>query len=137
MRRDKKKVLILGAGYVTPPVVDYLASQGRILYRDLRTVIYHLGHEISLVSALENEAQNLISKHNFNATGYTFDCVGDQAQLGSMIGDHDLVISLLPYTFHPMVAKLAIENKVNMVTASYLSPGMEELDSAAKSSGEN
>ena len=52
-----------------------------------------------------------------------------------MIGDHDLVISLLPYTFHPMVAKLAIERKVNMVTASYLSPGMEELDSAAKSSG--
>lgn len=139
MRRDKKKVLILGAGYVTPPVVDYLASQGRISYRDLRTraVLYRLGHEISLVSALENEAQNLISKHNFNATGYTFDCVGDQAQLGSMIGDHDLVISLLPYTFHPMVAKLAIENKVNMVTASYLSPGMEELDSAAKSSGEN
>ena len=42
----------------------------------------HLGHEISLVSALENEAQNLISNHNFNATGYTFDCVGDQAQLG-------------------------------------------------------
>ena len=99
-------------------------------------IIYHLGHDISLVSALENEAQNLISKHNFNATGYTFDCVGDQAQLGSMIGDHDLVISLLPYTFHPMVAKLAIEKKVNMVTASYLSPGMEELDSAAKSSGE-
>ena len=96
-----------------------------------------LGHEISLVSALENEAQNLISKHNFNATGYTFDCVGDQAQLGSMIGDHDLVISLLPYTFHPMVAKLAIEKKVNMVTASYLSPGMEELDSLAKSSGKN
>ena len=52
-----------------------------------------------------------------------------------MIGDHDLVISLLPYTFHPMVAKLAIEKKVNMVTASYLSPGMEELDSLAKSSG--
>jgi len=120
MRRDKKKVLILGAGYVTPPVVDYLASQG---------------HEISLVSALENEAQNLISKHNFNATGYTFDCVGDQEQLGSMIGEHDLVISLLPYVFHPMVAKLAIDKKVNMVTASYLSPGMEELDSLAKSSG--
>ena len=37
MRRDKKKVLILGAGYVTPPVVDYLASQGRISSRDLRT----------------------------------------------------------------------------------------------------
>ena len=37
MRRDKKKVLILGAGYVTPPVVDYLASQGKIQVRDMRT----------------------------------------------------------------------------------------------------
>ena len=93
MRRDKKKVLILGAGYVTPPVVDYLASQGnpqqgsalgRPLTKAQLTDKYkkYLGHEISLVSALENEAQNLISKHNFNATGYTFDCVGDQAQLG-------------------------------------------------------
>ena len=36
MRRDKKKVLILGAGYVTPPVVDYLASQGEKSRLDLR-----------------------------------------------------------------------------------------------------
>lgn len=122
MRKDKesKKVLILGAGYVTPPVVDYLSSQG---------------HDISLVSAIENEAQNMITKHNFNATGYTFDCVGDQNQLAGMIESHDLVISLLPYVFHPMVAKIAIDKEVNMVTASYLSPGMEELDQAAKSKG--
>ena len=36
MRRDKKKVLILGAGYVTPPVVDYLASQGEKSRLNLR-----------------------------------------------------------------------------------------------------
>ena len=31
LRREntQKKVLILGAGYVTPPVVDYLSSQGK------------------------------------------------------------------------------------------------------------
>ena len=29
LRRDPQKVLILGAGYVTPPVVDYLSSKGK------------------------------------------------------------------------------------------------------------
>ena len=44
LRKEKKKVLILGAGYVTPPVVDYLISKG---------------HHVSLVSAIEGEANNL------------------------------------------------------------------------------
>ena len=32
-------------------------------------------------------------------------------KLSSMISQSDLVISLLPYVFHPNVAKIAIENK--------------------------
>jgi len=40
------------------------------------------------------------------------------------------VYSLLPYALHPDVAKLCIKCRVNMVTASYLSPAMAELDSA-------
>ena len=38
--------------------------------------------------------------------------------------------SLLPYALHPDVAKLCIKCRVNMVTASYLSPAMAELDNA-------
>jgi len=121
LRREKtqKKVLILGAGYVTPPVVDYLSSQG---------------HHVSLVSAIEGEADKLISTHAFpNCTGHVLDCVNDTATLSTMIGESDLVISLLPYVFHPIVAKLAIANTVNMVTASYLSDAMTDLhDEAAK-----
>ena len=89
---------------------------------------------MSLVSAIEGEADQLISKHAFpNCSGHVLDCVNDTATLSTMIGESDLVISLLPYVFHPIVAKLAIENSVNMVTASYLSDAMADLhDEAAK-----
>lgn len=36
---------------------------------------------------------------------------------------------MLPNSFHPLVAKHCINRKVNMVTASYLSPAMKELQS--------
>lgn len=38
-------------------------------------------------------------------------------------------LSMLPYSFHPLIAKQCIKRKVNMVTASYLSPAMKELQS--------
>ena len=74
----QKKVLILGAGYVTPPVVDYLSSQGEILRVWGSFENSFLGHQVSLVSAIEGEADQLISKHGFqNCTGHVFDCVND------------------------------------------------------------
>ena len=36
---------------------------------------------------------------------------------------------MLPYSLHPMVARHCIRRKVNMVTASYLSPEMKSLQS--------
>lgn len=48
---------------------------------------------------------------------------------------HDLVISLIPYTWHATVIKSAIRTKKNVVTTSYVSPAMMELDQAAKEAG--
>ena len=45
--------------------------------------------------------------------------------LDDLISSHDVVVSLLPWTLHPFVAERAIANKTNMVTASYLSPGLQ------------
>lgn len=52
-----------------------------------------------------------------------------------MVAQHDLVISLIPYTFHATVIKSAIRNKKHVVTTSYVSPAMQELDAAAKEAG--
>jgi len=40
----------------------------------------------------------------------------------------DIVISLIPYTYHATVIKSAIRKKKNVVTTSYISPAMMELD---------
>jgi saccharopine dehydrogenase (NADP+, L-glutamate forming) len=47
----------------------------------------------------------------------------------------DIVISLIPYTFHALVIRSAIKNKKNVVTTSYVSPSMMELDEEAKEAG--
>lgn len=45
------------------------------------------------------------------------------------------MISLVPYVYHSAVIKTAIKNKVNVVTTSYVSPAIKELENAAKEAG--
>jgi saccharopine dehydrogenase (NADP+, L-glutamate forming) len=61
--------------------------------------------------------------------------VTDEKALDAAVAEHDLVISLIPYTFHVPVIKSAIRNKKNVVTTSYVSPAMEELQEEAKNAG--
>ncbi|KAF4632357.1 hypothetical protein G7Y89_g5771 [Cudoniella acicularis] len=58
--------------------------------------------------------------------------VTNEAALDAEVAKHDLVISLIPYTFHATVIKSAIRNKKNVVTTSYVSPAMLELEEAKK-----
>jgi saccharopine dehydrogenase (NADP+, L-glutamate forming) len=61
--------------------------------------------------------------------------VTDPKALDAEVAKHDLVISLIPYTFHATVIESAIRNKKNVVTTSYVSPAMLELDQKAKDAG--
>lgn len=47
----------------------------------------------------------------------------------------DVVISLIPYIFHATVIKSAIRKRKNVVTTSYVSPAMLELEKEAKEAG--
>jgi spermidine synthase / saccharopine dehydrogenase (NADP+, L-glutamate-forming) len=55
--------------------------------------------------------------------------------LEDAVAKHDLVISLIPYTYHIAVIKAAIKSKTNVVTTSYVSPAIRELDAEAKAAG--
>lgn len=57
------------------------------------------------------------------------------ADLESHIASHNLVISLVPFIYHAAVIKAAIKSKTNVVTTSYVSPAMIELEAAAKEAG--
>jgi len=56
-------------------------------------------------------------------------------KLADLIKSHDIVVSLLPWTLHPTIAKAAIAAKTNMVTASYLSEGIKDLHQDAVDAG--
>jgi len=51
----------------------------------------------------------------------------DLTYLKELVGQSDLVVSLLPSQFHHLVAEQCIELKKNMVTASYCSDKMSQL----------
>ena len=59
----------------------------------------------------------------------------DESALDAAVAQHELVISLIPYAFHATVIKSAIRNKKHVVTTSYVSPAMMELDAEAKAAG--
>jgi saccharopine dehydrogenase (NADP+, L-glutamate forming) len=114
-----KKVLVLGAGLVTGPHVHYL----------LKVPDFH----ITVASRTLNKARALVRGHA-NGTAVQLD-VSDEAQLRMLIGQSDLAVSMLPYDHHPLVARVCIELKKDMVTTSYVSDAMEALDDAAREAG--
>uniref|UniRef100_A0ACB8FQ64 Uncharacterized protein n=1 Tax=Sphaerodactylus townsendi TaxID=933632 RepID=A0ACB8FQ64_9SAUR len=118
---DKKKnVLLLGSGYVSEPVIEYLSRDPNI--------------GITAASVMKEQLEQLAKKHSC-IVPVVMDVTKDEERLSSMVKKHDLVISLLPYSFHPLVAKKCIDSKVNLVTASYLTPAMKELQQSVEAAG--
>lgn len=61
--------------------------------------------------------------------------VSDLPALGERVAASDLVISLVPYAHHADVIRAAIQGKTNVVTTSYTSPAMRELEDGIKAAG--
>jgi saccharopine dehydrogenase-like NADP-dependent oxidoreductase len=84
------------------------------------------------VASLEG-AEELVAGHeNAEAVPLNAD---DEANLGALIEDADLAVSLLPPPFHPRVARLCIRHRTPMVTTSYVGDEMKALDGEAKKAG--
>ncbi len=114
-----KKVLILGAGLVARALVRYLLAQE--------------GFEVKVASRTLGKAQALVGDAK-NGSVEQLD-VDNQVELERLIGEADLSISLLPYVYHPLVAKLCIKHRKAMVSASYVKEEMKALDAAAREAG--
>jgi saccharopine dehydrogenase (NADP+, L-glutamate forming) len=114
-----KRVLVLGAGLVSRPLVRYLTG-----CPDVALTVADIDGEKAL-SVLGESARG-------RALAVSMD---DGAGLAGLVGDADLVVSLLPYTLHVRVAKVAIAHRVPLITTSYVSAEMRALDGAAREAG--
>lgn len=114
-----KKVLVLGAGLVSRPLVRYLLDQPD----------FH----VTVASRTVSKAEALIAGHPKGAT--TDLLADDTAKLERLVKEHDLAISLLPAPLHPVVAEMCVQHRKHMVTTSYISPKMRGLDKAAREAG--
>jgi saccharopine dehydrogenase (NADP+, L-glutamate forming) len=113
-----KKVLILGAGLVSKPMVDYLFEEG---------------FEVIIATRTKDKADKLIKNHpNGRAVAWMTE---DMESLSAMIKDADLTVSLLPYKYHVDVAKLCLTHRKPLVTTSYVSPAMQALHDEAVKAG--
>lgn len=117
-----RNVLIIGAGRSASSLIEYLL--GKSESEDLHITIADLSVEL---------ADKKIQGHK-RATAIAFDIFNEQ-QRNAEISKADIVISMLPAHLHYEVAKDCITHNKNMVTASYISPAMMELDAKVKEKG--
>lgn len=89
--------------------------------------------EVTVACRTLESAQNLC-KDVKGAKAISLDVQNEEA-LDAEVGKADVAISLIPYTFHPLVIKSAIRKKVNVVTTSYTSPAMVELEKDIQEAG--
>ena len=114
-----KRILILGAGLVARPLVNYLLAAPNL--------------QITLADQVKKRAEQLIGNHP-RGTAIAMD-VSNTDALNRMLTEVDIVVSLLPWTFHPMVARLCLTHKKHLVTASYVKDEMQDMDGEAKEKG--
>ncbi len=117
-----KQILVIGAGRSTSYLIKYLIEQSV----ENNWFITVCDRDISLAQEHVRGAGN--------AQAETFD-INNEIHRVSHISKSDLVISMLPASMHPIVARDCIALGKHMVTASYISNEMKELAPEAEKAG--
>lgn len=114
-----EKILVLGAGMVSRPMIQYLLDQPDI--------------HVIMASRTVSKAEKMIDGHP-QGEAFSLD-VNDDKKVEDFVSKADVVVSLLPYTYHVKVAEMCITHKKHMITTSYVSDAMRALDKKAKNAG--
>ena len=117
-----KKILVIGAGRSAVTLIKYLLDNSSA--NNWQVTVADFSIEL---------ADQAVGNHN-NGKAIFFN-VTDKKQRESEIENADIVISMLPASLHITVAKDCVRLGKNLVTASYVSSEIAELDEAAKKAG--
>lgn len=117
-----KKILLLGAGMSTSTLISYLLD-----HADVNDWIIKIG----------DQRKDIVEKKTSNhprAESFTFD-IYKFPDFDREIREASIVISMLPYNMHHMVARACLKNRRPMVSTSYVSQEIREMDKDARDSG--
>ncbi len=117
-----KNILILGAGLSTNSLIDYL----------LKNATKYNWH-ITVADINEETARFKVNGHECGSS-IVFD-ISDETESWRAIANADVVISMLPASMHSMVVKKCIDLRKPMLTASYASDEIKELNDEAVAAG--
>ena len=117
-----KKILVIGAGRSAVTLIKYLLDNSSANNWQVKVADFSI-----------ELADQAVGNHN-NGKAIFFN-VTDEKQRESEIENADIVISMLPASLHITVAKDCVRLGKNLVTASYVSAEITELDEAAKQAG--
>ncbi len=117
-----KNILVLGAGLSTSSLINYLLN-----HAEKENWQVTVG-DVNLDTAMTKVAGHPRGK------AIVFDIFNEQLK-NTSVREADLVISMLPARFHPMVAEACLEHGKSMLTASYVSPEIRRLDYLARQKG--
>ncbi len=117
-----KKILVIGAGRSAVTLIKYLLDNS--IANNWLITVADFSIELAETAVANHENGKAIF---FNVT--------DEIQRKSEIGNADIVISMLPASLHITVAKDCISLVKNLVTASYVSSEIADLDEHAKKAG--
>jgi saccharopine dehydrogenase-like NADP-dependent oxidoreductase len=117
-----KKILVIGAGRSAVTLIKYLLDNS--IANNWIVTVADFSIELAELAVASHENGKAIF---FNVT--------DEKQRKTEIGNADIVISMLPASLHITVAKDCISLAKNLVTASYVSAEIADLDEKAKQAG--
>jgi len=117
-----KNIFVIGAGLSASSLLRYLTENASLENWQIKVC----DRDGELAQSKVDDCEN--------AMGFELDALNPDARKPYMEWA-DLVISMLPARFHIEIAKDCLKFNTNLITPSYVSKEMEELDEAAKAAG--
>jgi saccharopine dehydrogenase (NADP+, L-glutamate forming) len=114
-----KRILVIGAGMVAGPLVEYLLDQPEFF--------------VEVADIVADKPRLLVGRHPRGKAGAIN--LDDETMLQAAVKPVDLVVSLAPYAYHPKIAACCLKHKKHLVTASYVTPAMADFDAEARRAG--
>jgi saccharopine dehydrogenase (NADP+, L-glutamate forming) len=120
--KQMKKVLIFGAGRSSYILIRYLLQES--------------GNNNFKITVVDNQIEHANQRINSHVNGEAINLdIKNGPEREKLILSADIVISMLPFSLHFIIAKTCLKCKKDLITASYVTPELEKLDNDVKKAG--